>query len=135
MDEYEKLLEKAKKNLPDVKKNSSRFEIPRAQVEYVGRQTIIKNFISITKVLRRNPAHIAKFLSKELAAPATLKEQEISLLGKINSDIINKRIDEYTKEFVICSECGKPDTTIEKESKIEILKCGACGARRAVRKI
>ena len=121
MNDYEKLLENAKKNLPEINKQGVRFEIPVVVVEHSGRQTIVKNFIGAAKILRRSPEHIAKFLFKELAAPGNIKDSDLMLLGKINKDIINRRIEEYAKEFVLCNECGKPDTKIEKSDKIYII--------------
>ena len=38
--------------------------------------------------------------------------------------------------YVVCTECGRPDTKIVKEDRVMVLECEACGARRpiAVRK-
>jgi translation initiation factor 2 subunit 2 len=38
----------------------------------------------------------------------------------------------YTETFVLCSECGKPDTRINKEGRVLVLECEACGAHRPV---
>ena len=38
----------------------------------------------------------------------------------------------YTETFVLCSECGRPDTHINKEGRVLILECEACGAHRPV---
>jgi translation initiation factor 2 subunit 2 len=38
----------------------------------------------------------------------------------------------YTETFVLCSECGRPDTKINKEGRILVLECEACGAHRPV---
>ena len=130
---YEELLKKAKKNVPQAKE-TTRFEIPRAVVQQTGRQTFIKNFFDIAKTLRRDPSHLAKFLFKELAVPGNLGN-EFVLQGKFSTDIVNKRIEDYVKEFVLCGECGKPDTNMYKEGRAFFLKCEACGARRSVKHI
>ena len=131
MDEnYLELLRKAKKDLPV--HTGERFEMPRAAVN-TGRQTVIKNFSDIAKALRRDGKHMARFLFKELGMPGSIKGNELHLQGRITQGLVDQRIGEYVKEFVICNECGKPDTGLQKIERTEILKCEACGARRSVR--
>ncbi len=130
--EYIDMLRKARKNLPT--KSAERFEILNPNV-YVGRQTFIRNFLDIAKSLRRDPIHISKFLFKELAVPGEIRGSELILQGKILQSMVMKRIEDYTKEFVICKECGKPDTSIIKEDSLHFVKCEACGAKRSARKM
>ncbi|MFH1631275.1 MAG: translation initiation factor IF-2 subunit beta, partial [Candidatus Aenigmatarchaeota archaeon] len=85
--------------------------------------------------LRRNPQQIAKFFFKELAVPGSITGDQLMLQGKISTDMINRRLDDYIKEFVICNECKKPDTNINKVGKITTLKCEACGAKKPVRSV
>ena len=133
--DYNQLLKRAKKKLPDVKKEVRRFEIPEISVEYLGRQTILKNFSEVAKKIRREPKHIAKFLFKELASPGSIRGGELLLQTKIPGAMIKKRINEYIKEFVICGECGKPDTKIFKSDRVYFIKCESCGAKKTVRRV
>jgi len=131
MDEnYLDLLKKAKKGI--AVHTGERFEIPKAVIT-TGKQTVIKNFSEIVKTLRRDGRHIAKFLFKELALPGTIRGNELHLQGRIVQSLIDQRINEYVKEFVICNECKKPDTGLQRIDKVNVLKCEACGARRSVR--
>ncbi len=134
MFDYEKLLEKAKKELPKTTESSERFEIPEADVA-TGKQTLVKNFSDMCRTLRRDPKHVSKFLFKELAVPGSLRENELTLQGKIYKNIIDQRIGEYAKEFVLCKECGKPDTSLMKADRLMFVKCEACGARKPARVI
>jgi len=128
--DYFELLKRAKKGLPDLKKEDSRFEFPKAVVEVIGRQTTIKNLSDMAKILRRDPKHIVKFLLKELAIPGNLKNSELVLQGKIYENMINKKLEDYIKEFVLCKECGKADTVVERKGETNFVKCEACGASR-----
>ena len=132
--DYLELLKRGKANLPQVK-TVARFEAPRASVMTSKRQIFVRNFVDITKTLRREPKHLARYLFKELAAPGTIQGVELILQGKSTESMVNKRIEDYIKEFVICDECKKPDTNMSKEGNTDILKCEACGARRSLRKI
>lgn len=134
MEEYEKLLERARQKLPAFSKEEKRFEIPVADVQ-TGKQTVVKNFGEIAKTLRREPKHMAKFLFKELAVPGTLRDSALYLQGKVYSTLINQRVHDYAKRFVLCHECGKPDTTLQDVKNIIFIKCEACGARRSMETI
>lgn len=128
--DYEDLLKRAKAATP-IPHTSERFEIPVPYVQKLKKQTVVKNFSEIAKRLRRDEGHLAKFLFRELAVPGSISDGALSLQGKISSSMIKKRIEEYAREFVICEECGKPDTTMKKDGKIVVIKCEACGAMRS----
>ncbi len=116
-------------------KTESRFEIPTASVYTEKRQTTIKNFTDIAKKLRREVSEMSKFMFKELAMPGNMRGNDLILQGKAHSSLVNQRIKEYAKEFVLCKECGKPDTSIQKIDNYMFIKCEACGAKRPARRI
>ena len=130
--DYKELLKKARKNLPETVEKA-RFEMPVASIFSTKRQTVVRNFSEIAKTIRRDPKHIAKFLFKELAVPGNIVGDELILQTKVNSSILNQRLNTYVSEFVICKECGKPDTSIDKQDYFVVIKCEACGARRTVK--
>ncbi|MEM7820064.1 MAG: translation initiation factor IF-2 subunit beta, partial [Candidatus Aenigmatarchaeota archaeon] len=57
------------------------------------------------------------------------------LQAKLPQRSIQTKLDVYVKEFIICRECKRPDTRLEKAERITILVCEACGARSAVKQI
>ena len=131
--DYEKMLEKAKAQLPETTATKERFEIPKAIGHIQGSKTIISNFNQITSVLRREPAHLLKYLQRELATPASIDGPRLILGRKINSSLINQKIESYTQTFILCKECGKPDTQLKKEEKVLTLKCTVCGAKHPIK--
>ncbi len=131
--DYGKLLEKARKSLPDAVHSAERFEIPKVMGHIQGNRTILSNFHQIANVLRRPPEHLLKYVLKQLATPGELKRMAVIIGSKMGASRINEVIRQYAKEFVICIECGKPDTKIEKEGNVTFLRCLACGARNPVR--
>jgi len=131
--DYDKLLEKGIKELPSVSQEKERFEVPKVKGHIEGNKTIIINFMQIASTLRREPDHLLKFLLRELATPGNLDEKRLVLGRKISSSQINEKIEAYTKKFVLCKECGKPDTQIMKEGRSNILRCTACGARHSIK--
>jgi len=134
--EYEKLLEEAYKKVKQVsKKDSGRFEIPKAEGLFEGKKTILTNFSQIINYIRRKPEHLQKFLLRELATSGQKEGDRLVLNNKIPSSKINQKIEEYVSEFVLCKECKKPDTELIKEThnRITFVHCLACGAKHPVR--
>jgi len=132
---YEQLLKEARSKLPESVLKESRLEIPEADVMMIGNKTIIKNFGDIADIIKRDYKHFAKFLFKELATPGVIDGKRLILQTKLQKSIIQKKIDDYIQEFVICKVCKKPDTRLIKEHGVVFMKCDACGAREPVRMI
>jgi translation initiation factor 2 subunit 2 len=133
MEDYEKLLNEAYKNVKVVKSAGKRFEIPKIEGFFQGKKTILTNLVQIASYLRRKPEHLLKFLTKELATKASISGEKISLNIKVSSKKINPKIERYVEEFVLCKECKKPDTELIKEGKQIMIHCLACGAKHPVR--
>ncbi len=131
--DYKTLLKRAREQLPEIKETTERFDVPRVQGMIQGNKTIITNFTKISQYIRRDSKKLLKYLNKELAAPGELQGQKAIFIGKFNSQIFNEKIKKYVKEYVLCRECGKPDTKIIKEGRITFLKCGACGAKYSIK--
>jgi translation initiation factor 2 subunit 2 len=56
------------------------------------------------------------------------------ILGtKVPASRINEKIRQYVNEFVLCLECGKPDTAIIREGELTYMKCTACGVKNVVK--
>ncbi len=131
---YEKLLDRAREKLPESAKNIERFEVQKVRGHLEGNKTVITNFAQIAEAFRREKEHLLKYLLKELATPGRIERNNNILFGtKVASSRINEKIKQYATEFVICKECGKPDTKFEKESESLFLKCLACGARNPIK--
>lgn len=135
MESYEKLLDEAYGKIKKTEGPKERFEIPKIEGHFEGKKTILTNFFQIASHLRRSPEHLQKFLLKELATQGQIEGDRLVLNNKIPSLKINQKIQEYVNEFVLCKECGKPDTEIKKEasSRITFIHCLACGAKRSIR--
>lgn len=132
-DDYSSLLKKAYKTLPEINKATERFEVPKVSGHVEGNKTIINNFKVIVDVVRREQEHLLKYLQRELATPAFIDDSRLVLNRKISSSIINEKIEKYVKTFVLCPECGKPDTQIIKDERLTTIKCQACGAKHPIK--
>ena len=135
MDNYEKMLEGAYKEIPDKSHLSERWEAPRIYSNQQGNQTMIRNVNEVTGNLRREPQLLLKFFSKEFATAGNYDGKRIILQGKFTQDQLNARLTNFIKEYVLCSECSKPDTELTIFSGSPYKRCEVCGAKAPVRKI
>ena len=53
--------------------------------------------------------------------------------GKIPAKSIQDKMKEYIDTYVMCSECGRPDTHLVKQGRTTLIRCDACGAFRSVK--
>jgi len=130
--DYENLLDKAYSKIKKVE-TSERFEIPQLESFVEGTRTIVSNLNQTASFLRRDLDHFIKFLSKELATQIVMKGDKAVFNRKLMPSQINDKVKAYVEEFVICSQCGKPDTELLKEKNFLFLHCLACGAKHSVR--
>jgi len=130
---YENLLDRALEQVPKAVFESARFQIPEAEVSTVGNRTILRNFRVIATTLNREPEHLMKYLLRELGAAGDIQGAQAVFQGKFSGTTVAERIRRYVEEFVLCRECGKPDTRLERRERTYILRCEACGARASVR--
>ena len=129
---YEELLDSAFSKVKKTNSTGERFEIPKIEGHFEGKKTILTNFGKVSEALRRPEEHFLKFLLKEIAAYGQKEGDRLILNKKVSSKEINPKIELYAKEFVICKECGKPDTEITKENRMNFLHCLACGAKNPI---
>ncbi len=134
MKDYEALLDQALAQIPDIVTEKSRFVVPSPRVFVEGRTTILDNFGEISDVLNRDVDHFLKFLLQELGTAGKIEGGRAIFQGKFSPDAVKSQIDDYVEEYVICSECGMPDTHLIKSERILMLRCDACGGHRPVKK-
>jgi len=131
--DYESLLNKIYEKIPKKSETADRFKVPSVEIEIVGQKTVFKNFSQILTVLRREANHAAKFLSRELAVPNSVQGNNLIFQGKVGKEILQKKMEDYIKEFVYCKQCGEPDTKLVKEERVTYMVCEACGAKHPAR--
>ncbi|RLG97486.1 translation initiation factor IF-2 subunit beta [Candidatus Bathyarchaeota archaeon] len=135
MMDYIEMLKRARKQLPTEVFKHKRFEVPRPVVTIVGSRTILQNFSEICNYINRDPQHLLKFLSREMATSGVIEGTRAVFQGRFEEYTIRHLIDRYIKEYVICPICKRPDTRIVKEKRFYFLVCEACGARSSLRPV
>ena len=132
---YDELLKRARAQVPEVTLKKERLEMPRLFVSMVGMRTTIANFKEVSDTLDRDPQHILKFLTREMATAATYHDGRAIFQGKFPRDTFERLLTRYMESFVICPVCKRPDTKIVKEKRLSFIICNACGARSSVKQL
>jgi translation initiation factor 2 subunit 2 len=88
--EYDELLKRARDQVPEGTTKKERLELPRLFVSTVGMRTTISNFKEISDTLDRDPQHILKFLTREMATAATYHDGRAIFQGKFPRDTFER---------------------------------------------
>ncbi|HVL88431.1 MAG TPA: translation initiation factor IF-2 subunit beta [Candidatus Thermoplasmatota archaeon] len=133
-DPYRALLSKARAKLPSsLVAEKSRFQVPEADVAQEGRTTQVRNLDRILSAIRREPDHMVKTILGELGRAGSYENGRLTLQGLVPTKQVKDAIQSYITTYVICDECGAPDTHFEKDHRIMILRCEACGGHRPIK--
>lgn len=118
----------------DPNDRSYRYKMPRLVAKVEGRgngiKTRIVNCADIASALHRKPAVLTKFFGCELGAQSRWEEKEEASIvnGAFEGNILqDKLIDSFLPKFVLCPNCGLPETDMKVKKEIVKFECAACG--------
>lgn len=132
---YDDLLNRACAQMPQVSEKRERLELPRLFITTVGMRTIISNFKEVADAFDRDPQHVVKFLTREMATAATFHDSRAIFQGKFKRESFERLLQRYLEGYVICSVCKRPDTKVVKEKRLSFLVCNACGAKSSIKQL
>jgi len=131
--DYSKLLKRVHDATAHDQGPEERFKIPKFDVFYEGNTTVIRNYDKVVDVLNRDPDHLLKFLLGNVGTAGEIQGNNRAIFqGKIPARMLQDRLEDYVNSFVICSECGRPDTNLIKKGRTLLIRCDACGAFHAI---
>lgn len=133
--DYETLLKRARSQIPEIASKQERLELPRLEYGIIGMRTIIFNFTEIAQTLNRDPQHMLKYLSGEMATAASTQGSRIIFQGKFPRETLERLIERYIEGFVTCPICKRPDTKLTKEKRVSFVVCEACGAKSSIKQL
>lgn len=131
--DYDEMLDRAFSEGEMVDSDDIRFDPPSPKVQKEGASTILVNSKKIADYVNRDMDEIVTFLQQELGTNASIDEDNnrVHLKGDFDKDDVGRSIDNFVEMFVLCEQCGSPDTFYEEQKGVEIVRCSACGASNA----
>ena len=88
---------------------------------------MLRNFSEIVGIFNRKPKHIIKQLSSDLGAKMTQKGEQLHISKQVSAEVVTASLKKYADRFIICPNCGKPDTLLQGNKKKQELQCLSCG--------
>jgi translation initiation factor 2 subunit 2 len=132
--DYEASLDRALDAVPDFTDTEDRLDVPDPSAQKDGAFTRLTNVGTIADALDRDAEHLHRSIQRELGTNGQFDDGRARYNGTFSAGDFEAAIDTYAQEFVICSECGLPDTRLVMEDRTLMLRCDACGAFRPVSK-
>ena len=115
-----------------------RYKMPSVYGKIEGRgngiKTVIPNISEVALALHREPGEVNKFFGTELGAQTTYNADTDRAVvnGAHNDQVLQNAIKKYIDVFVLCPQCGLPETDYKIKSGCIYHKCMACGAKEMV---
>jgi translation initiation factor 2 subunit 2 len=129
---YDENLDRALAESPDIERTEGRFELPDPVVRTEGNVTVYENFPETVERLDREPGHVMKVIQTDLGTSANIDDAgRLRLTGEFKQSRLQSAIEDYADGYVLCPECGLPDTRLERVDGALLRRCEACGARSA----
>lgn len=132
--DYESSLDRAMDAVPDIQSEGKRLSVPDASAQKDGAFTRLTNLEDIAETISRSPDHLHRFIQRDLGTNGKLADGVGRYNGTFSSSDFDAAIDAYVDVYVLCAECGLPDTRLVTEDGTPMLRCDACGAFRPVSK-
>lgn len=99
-----------------------------------GIKTVIPNISELASSLHRTPAEVNKFFGCELGAQTSYSGNNDRAIvnGAHNDATLQSLVHKYIELFVLCPQCGLPETEYKIKNGIIFHKCAACGCKEMV---
>ena len=128
MSNYEDLLAQAFETMPEVTSTHSRWSLPEPKVRPEGNVTVYENFKNTVDILNREADFVLKFLQNEFGTSANIDDTgRARFTGSFSNDRVFSVIKSFSQIYVICPDCGLPDTKLQEKNNSLMLHCEGCG--------
>lgn len=117
---------------------SYRYKMPLVYGKVEGKgngiKTVIPNISDLSLSLHRDAGEVNKFFGCELGAQTTYSEAtDRAVVNGSHADAaLQGMVHKYIEGFVLCPECGLPETHYKFKDGCIFHKCAACGAKEMV---
>jgi len=117
---------------------SYRYKMPLVYGKVEGRgngiKTVIPNVAEVSRSLHRDAGEVTKFFGCELGAQTKNDEKNDRYVvnGSHSDGALQGMIHKYIEAFVLCPECGLPETHYKIKEGCIFHRCAACGAKEMV---
>jgi len=113
-----------------------RHSMPPPTILRVGTKRVMwANFSTTCSLLHRQLEHLQSFVLAEMGTDGSIDgNQRLVIKGRYTPKQVENLLKKYIVEYVTCSMCRNPDTTLTRDSvtRLYFIQCDTCGSRRSV---
>ena len=111
----------------DINDEFYRYKMPNIDIQHTKTKTIITNITDIIESIKRNEIYLQKYIGYELGARVLNKNYRFEINGKHDKNKIIDIVNSFIKLYVLCIECGLPETNISICKNKAYFDCRSCG--------
>ena len=99
-----------------------------------GIKTLVPNISDVALSLHRQPGEVNKFFGTELGAQSRYNaDTDRAIVNGAHTDaVLQDLMHSYIEKFVLCPNCGLPETEYKIKNDAIFHRCKACGAKELV---
>ncbi|KAK6222258.1 eukaryotic translation initiation factor 5 [Pestalotiopsis sp. IQ-011] len=112
-----------------------RYKMPRLLVKVEGKgngiKTVVVNLSTIAQSLARPGGHVIKWFGLDLGAQTNMDPPDDRWIinGAHDGETLQKSLFVFIEKYVLCDDCGNPETDLTIKDDVVRKDCKACGAR------
>lgn len=109
--------------LEDIDDPFYRYKMDRLRIIRQKNKTVIENINKVCKDLKVQPALLVDFYKKKLGISMVYKDNILSTTANIEDKVFCHYLRVFIEEYILCSKCRLPETTLEKTKDKLVLTC------------
>lgn len=112
-----------------------RYKMPRLQVKVEGKgngiKTVVVNLSTVAQSLARPGGQVVKWFGLDLGAQTNMDPPDDRWIinGAHDGETLQKSLFIFIEKYVLCDDCGNPETDFVIKDEVVRKDCKACGAR------
>ncbi|ORY70070.1 domain found in IF2B/IF5-domain-containing protein [Pseudomassariella vexata] len=112
-----------------------RYKMQRVMVKVEGKgngiKTVVVNLSNIAASLARPGSYVIKWFGLDLGAQTNIDPPDDRWIinGAHEAEVLQKSLFTFIEKYVLCDDCGNPETDISIKDDVIRKDCKACGAR------
>jgi translation initiation factor 2 subunit 2 len=132
LDRVAKIIEEKNPELGEKRRHTMK---PPQLMRVGTKKTLWVNYVETCNAMNRSPEHVFTYFMAELGTDGSPDDKgRLTIKGKYMPKYIESLLRKYIVEYVTCTMCRSPQTTLTRDShsRLYFLHCQKCGSSRSV---
>ena len=108
------------------------------EVRFKNHRTVFSNFTQVCNSFNRGSPdgiqHLKSYIEKESGFKSSIDgESKLLIVGSVKPPVVESILKKYFEEFVTCTTCKSPVTSIERDNRLHYICCERCSEHNCVK--